>query len=126
MSPFAAYLFGLLVLVGGLAVAAYLLNVPTIAVVVAVALALVAIGAWSTRRIRARPSKFTGTTPTAPSLEPTMLMELKTTLMEQPDKARNAPTTRIESQDPARMQPTTRLERPTSASKRERSDPPEQ
>ena len=47
MSPFAGYLLGLLVLIGGLAVAAYLLNVPTTAIIVAVVLAVLAMFAWA-------------------------------------------------------------------------------
>ena len=44
MSPFAGYLLGLIVLVAGLAVAAYLLNVPKAAGIVAFFVALAAIG----------------------------------------------------------------------------------
>src|SRR5262249_49814379 len=98
MSPFAGYLFGLLVLLGGLAVAAYLLNVPTSAIVVVVVLAVVAILAWASRRPRARPSTFTGTTPNSPSLDRTVLMELKTMLMQRSDAAQSEPTTRMDRQ----------------------------
>ena len=109
MSPFAGYLLGLLVLVAGLAVAAYLLNVPTGAVIVAVILMLVAIGAWATRRTRARPSKFTGATPNAPSLDRTVLTELKTALMERVETARTQATTRMPSANDARSQATTKM-----------------
>src|SRR5262245_58632526 len=95
MSPFAGYLLGILILIAGLAVAAYLLNVPTAAVIFGVIVALVLIGAWATRRPRARPSKFSGATPNAPSLDRTVLMELKTMLMDRVDAARNEPTTRM-------------------------------
>ena len=132
MSPFAGYLFGILVLIGGLAVAAYLLNVPTSAIVVAVVLAVVAILAWASRRPRTRPSTFTGTTPNSPSLDRTVLMELKTTLMQRSDAARNQattqmpnagdsrtqPTTHIPQSDDALSQPTTRLDRQTEVAKR--------
>jgi hypothetical protein len=117
MSPFAGYLLGLLILVVGLAVAAYLLNVPTAAVAVAVIVAVVLIGAWATRRPRARPSKFTGATPNAPTLDRTVLMELKTMLMDRVDAARNQPTTRMPRADDARSQPTTRIQPPTGVSK---------
>ncbi len=109
MSPFAGYLFGILVLIGGLAVAAYLLNVPTSAVVVGVVLAIVGLAAWATRRPRARASTFTGTTPDAPSLDRTVLMELKTSLMQRPDAARNAATTQMPQASDSRVQPTTRI-----------------
>ncbi len=137
MSPFAGYLFGLLVLIGGLAVAAYLLNVPTSAVIVGVVLAIVGIGVWATRRPRTRPSTFTGTTPDSPSLDRTVLTELKTTLMQRSDSARNEPTTRMpqagdsrtqattripQSNDP-RSQPTTRIDRKTESSKRPKPTP---
>ena len=118
MSPFAGYLLGLIVLVAGLAVAAYLLNVPTAAVIVAAVVALAAIGAWATRRPRARPSKFTGETPTAPTLERTVLTELKTTLMEQADAGRRQPTTRMPPASDSRGQPTTHVDRQPAASKR--------
>src|SRR5215469_956615 len=104
MSPFAGYLFGLLVLIGGLAVAAYLLNVPTSAIVVAVVLLVVAILWWVTRRPRARPSTFTGTTPNSPSLDRTVLMELKTTLMQRSDAAREQATTRMPQAESSRTQ----------------------
>src|SRR5215467_8964571 len=106
MSPFAGYLLGTIVLVVGLAVAAYLLNVPTAAVIFGVIVALVLIGAWATRRPRARPSKFTGATPNAPSLDRTVLMELKTMLMDRVDAARNQPTTQMPRVDESRAQPT--------------------
>jgi hypothetical protein len=118
MSPFAGYLLGLIVLVAGLAVAAYLLNVPTVAVVVVVVVALVAIGAWATRRPRARPSKFTGATTNAPTLDRTVLMELKTTLMEQADAAKGQPTTRMPPASDSRGQPTTHIDRQPAVSKR--------
>jgi hypothetical protein len=118
MSPFAGYLLGLIVLVAGLAVAAYLLNVPTAAVIVAVVVALVALGAWATRRPRARPSKFTGETTNAPTLDRTVLMELKTTLMEQSDAARPQPTTRVPPASDSRAQPTTHIDRQPAVSKR--------
>jgi hypothetical protein len=128
MSPFAGYLLGILVLVAGLAVAAYLLNVPTAAVILGVVIALVLIGAWATRRPRARPSKFTGATPNAPSLDRTVLMELKTTLMERADAARNEPTTRMPRADESRSQqpPTTRIQQPTGVSKRKPVPPPDE
>ncbi len=122
MSPFAGYLLGLIVLVAGLAVAAYLLNVPTLAVVVIVVLALVAIGAWATRRPRARPSKFTGATTNAPTLDRTVLMELKTTLMEQADAAKAQPTTRMPPARDSRGQPTTNIDRQAAVSKRKPSE----
>ena len=118
MSPFAGYLLGLIVLVAGLAVAAYLLNVPTAAVIVAVVVALVALGAWATRRPRARPSKFTGETTNAPTLDRTVLTELKTTLMEQSDAARTQPTTRTPPASDSRGQPTRHIDRQPAASKR--------
>jgi len=118
MSPFAGYLLGLIVLVAGLAVAAYLLNVPTAAVIVVVVVALVVIGAWATRRPRARPSKFTGATTNAPTLDRTVLMELKTTLMEQGDAAGGQPTTRMPPASDSRAQPTTHVERQPAVSKR--------
>jgi hypothetical protein len=118
MSPFAGYLLGILVFIVGLAVAAFLLNVPTGAIVVAVILALFAIAAWATRRPRARPSKFTGATPSAPSLDRTVLMELKTTLMEQADKARTQPTTRMPQSNDSRVEPTTRIDQQTAAARR--------
>ncbi len=118
MSPFAGYLLGLIVLVAGLAVAAYLLNVPTAAVIVAVVVALVAIGAWATRRPRARPSRFTGETTNAPTLDRTVLTELKTTLMEQSDAARAQPTTRMPPASDLRGQPTTHVDRQPAVSKR--------
>ena len=118
MSPFAGYLLGLIVLVAGLAVAAYLLNVPTAAVIVAVVVALAAIGAWATRRPRARPSKFTGETTNAPTLDSTVLTELKTTLMEQADAGRTQPTTRMPPATDSRGQPTTRIDRQPPVSKR--------
>ena len=111
MSPFAGYLFGLLVLIGGLAVAAYLLNVPTSAIVVVVLLLVAAILWWASRRPRARPSTFTGTTPDSPSLDRTVLMELKTTLMQRSDAERNQKTTQM-------SQPTTRMDRQTEVAKR--------
>ncbi len=137
MSPFAGYLLGLLVLIGGLAVAAYLLNVPTTAIIVAVVLAVLAMLTWATRRPRARPSKFTGTTPNSPALDRTVLMELKTSLMQRPDAARNEPTTRIPQAEDSRSQPTTRVpqaddsrsqattrvDRQTEASKRQKRSP---
>ena len=132
MSPFAGYLFGLLVFIGGLAVAAYLLNVPTSAIVVGVVLAVVGVLAWATRRPRARPSAFTGTTPNSPSLDRTVLMELKTTLMQRSDAARTQttthvpqstdsqtqPTTQIPNGGDPRGQPTTRVDRQTEVAKR--------
>ena len=118
MSPFAGYLLGLIVLVAGLAVAAYLLNVPTAAVIVAVVVALAAIGAWATRRPRARPSKFTGETTNAPTLDSTVLTELKTTLMEQADAGITQPTTRRPPATDSRGQPTTRIDRQPPVSKR--------
>lgn len=124
MSPFAGYLLGLLILVAGLAVAAYLLNVPTGAVIVVVVLMLVAIGAWATRRPRAKPSKFTGATPNAPSLDRTVLMELKTALMERSDAARTQPTTQMPSAGDARSQPTTRIDQQTRVSKQPKPEPP--
>ena len=123
MSPFAGYLLGLIVLVAGLAVAAYLLNVPTAAVVVAVVVALVAVGAWATRRPRARPSKFTGETTNAPTLDRTVLMELKTTLMERSDAARAQPTTRLPPASDSRGQPTTHIDRQPAVSKRKPPTP---
>ena len=85
MSPFALYLLGALLIVGALAFASVLLNVPPIAVGAVVVLALVGIGAWATRRPRLKPSKFTGETHETPSLDPTMLTELKTELMQKPE-----------------------------------------
>jgi cytoskeletal protein RodZ len=136
MSPFAGYLFGLLVLIGGLAVAAYLLNVPTSAIVVAVVLLFVAILWWVTRRPRARPSTFTGTTPNSPSLDRTVLLELKTTLMQRSDTAREQTTTRMPqtensrtqpttqiARSDSRSQPTTRIDRQTEAAKRAKRSP---
>jgi hypothetical protein len=123
MSPFAGYLLGLLVLIGGLAVAAYLLNVPTTAIIVAVALGVLAMFAWATRRSRARPSSFTGTTPNSPSLDRTVLMELKTTLMQRPDTGRNEPTTRMPQADDSRSQPTTRVDRHTDVAKGQKPSP---
>jgi len=124
MSPFAGYLVGLLILVASLAVAAYLLNVPTAAVIVAVVVAFGLIGAWATRRPRSRPSKFTGATPNAPSLDRTVLMELKTTLMEKSD-AGNQPTTRMPRADDPKSPPTTRMQQPTVVSKRKPGPPPD-
>jgi len=118
MSPFAGYLLGLIVLVAGLAVAAYLLNVPTAAVIVATLVALAAIGAWATRRPRARPSKFTGETTNAPTLDRTVLTELKTTLMEQTGAGRTQPTTRMPPTSDSRGQPTTHVDRQPAVSKR--------
>jgi hypothetical protein len=115
MSPFALYLLALLVIVGALAFAAVLLNVPVIAVVVAVALALAAIGAWATRRPRLKPSKFTGETHETPSLDPTVLTELKTELMQKPQVSPTARTSLVETADPARSQPTTRVAVPNEA-----------
>ena len=115
MSLFALYLLGLLVIVGALAFAAVLLNVPPIAVGVAVALALVAIGAWATRRPRLKPSKFTGETHETPSLDPTVLTELKTELMQKPRVSRTARTSVVEAADPSRTQATTRLAVPNEA-----------
>jgi hypothetical protein len=109
MSPFALYLLGLLVIVGALAFAAVLLNVPPLAVGVAVALALVAIGAWATRRPRLKPSKFTGEVHETPSLDPTVLTELKTELMQKPQASRTAKTSVIGAEDPSRTQATTRI-----------------
>jgi hypothetical protein len=132
MSPFAGYLLGILILVAGLAVAAYLLNVPLAAVIFFVIVAVVLIGAWATRRPRARPSKFSGATPNAPSLDRTVLMELKTTLMERFDATRNEPTTRVPRADDSRSQPTTRMQQPpptaapTAASKRKPIPPPDE
>jgi len=117
MSPFAGYLLGLIVLVAGLAVAAYLLNVPTAAVIVATLVALAAIGAWATRRPRARPSKFTGETTNAPTLDRTVLTELKTTLMER-GAGRTQPTTRMPPTSDSRGQPTTHVDRQPAVSKR--------
>jgi hypothetical protein len=125
MSPFAGYLFGLLVLLVGLAVAAYLLNVPTAAVLITFVIALVGIGAWATRRPRARPSKFTGATPNAPTLDRTVLMELKTALMERPDAARTQTTTRMPQAGDSRAQPTTRVDHETTVSKRKPPPPDE-
>ncbi|HEV8448421.1 MAG TPA: hypothetical protein VGQ44_16445 [Gemmatimonadaceae bacterium] len=125
MSPFAGYLVGLLILVASLAVAAYLLNVPTAAVIVAVVVAFGLIGAWATRRPRSRPSKFTGATPNAPSLDRTVLMELKTTLMEKSDAERNQPTTRMPRADDPKSPPTTRMQQPTVVSKRKPGPPPD-
>ena len=102
MSPFALYLLGLLLIVGALAFAGVLLNVPPIAVGVAVAVALVAIGAWATRRPRLKPSKFTGETHETPSLDPTVLMELKTELMQKPQASRTAKTSVVETVDPSK------------------------
>jgi hypothetical protein len=118
MSPFAGYLLGLIVLVAGLAVAAYLLNVPTAAVIVATLVALAAIGAWATRRPRARPSKFTGETTNAPTLDRTVLTELKTTLMERAGAGRTQPTTRMPPASDSRGQPTTHVDRQPAVSKR--------
>jgi hypothetical protein len=118
MSPFAGYLLGLVILVLGLAVAAYLLNVPTAAVVVGVVLVFIGLLAWATRRPRVRPSTFTGRTPNAPSLDRTVLMELKTTLMERPDSARTQATTQMPQSRDARTQATTRLDKQTSVTKR--------
>jgi hypothetical protein len=118
MSPFAGYLLGLIVLVAGLAVAAYLLNVPTAAVIVATLVALAAIGAWATRRPRARPSKFTGETTNAPTLDRTVLTELKTTLMERAGAGRTEPTTRMPPASDSRGQPTTHVDRQPAVSKR--------
>lgn len=123
MSPFAGYLLGLIVLVAGLAVAAYLLNVPTAAVIVVVVVALVAIGAWATRRPRARRSKFTGETTNAPTLDRTVLMELKTTLMERADAAKTQPTTRMPPASDSRGQPTTHVDRQPAATKRKPPSP---
>jgi len=139
MSPFAGYLLGLLVLVAGLAVAAFLLNVPTGAVIVGVILVLFAIGAWATRPPRARPSKFTGATPNAPSLDRTVLMELKTAVMERIDAARaqrtmgiprtdasrTQATTRMPRADASRTEPTTRIDRRTGVSKPPKRTPTE-
>lgn len=134
MSPFALYLVGVLVIVGALAFAAVLLNVPPIAVGVAVALALVAIAAWATRRPRLKPSKFTGETHETPSLDPSVLTELKTELMQKPQVSRTAKTSVVETADPSRTQPTTHVTPPTEAiarpdqgsatSKQPRSTPP--
>ncbi len=118
MSPFAGYLLGLIVLVAGLAVAAYLLNVPVAAVIVVVVVALAAIGAWATRRPRTRPSKFTGETTNAPTLDRTVLMELKTTLMEQADAGKTQPTTRMPPASDSRGQATTHVNRQPAVSKR--------
>jgi hypothetical protein len=118
MSPFAGYLLGLIVLVAGLAVAAYLLNVPTAAVIVVAVVALAAIGAWATRRPRARPSKFTGETTNAPTLDRAVLTELKTTLMGQADAGRTQPTTRMPPASDSRGQPTTHIDRQPAVSKR--------
>jgi len=115
MSPFALYLLGLLVIVGALAFAAVLLNVPPIAVGVAVALALVAIGAWATRRPRLKPSRFTGETHETPSLDPNVLAELKTELMQRPQVSRTAKTSVVETADPSRTQATTRMPAPNDA-----------
>lgn len=115
MSPFALYLLALLVIVGALAFAAVLLNVPVIAVGVAVALALVAIGAWATRRPRLKPSKFTGQRHETPSLDPTVLTELKTELMQKPQASRTARTSVVETADPSRSQVTTRIGVPNEA-----------
>jgi hypothetical protein len=123
MSPFAGYLFGLIVLVAGLAVAAYLLNVPTAAVFAAVVVALVAIGAWATRRPRAKPSKFSGATTNAPALDRTVLMELKTTLMEQADAGRSQPTTRMPPASDSRGQPTKHIDRQAAVPKRKPPSP---
>jgi hypothetical protein len=123
MSPFAGYLLGFLILVFGLAVAAYLLNVPTTAIVVGVVLVLFGIAAWATRRPRVRPSTFTGRTPNAPSLDPTVLMEIKTTLMERPDPARTQPTTRMPQSRDTRTQATTRMDKQTTATKRPDDEP---
>lgn len=109
MSPLALYLFGLLIILGAVAFAAVLLNVPLIAVVVGVAVVLVLVGVWVTRRPRLRPSKFTGATVEPPTLDQSMLMELKTTMMERPDAARNARTAVIDQRDRVGGQPTTRL-----------------
>ena len=106
-----------------MAVAAYLLNVPTVAVIVVVVVALGAIGAWATRRPRARPSKFTGATANAPTLDRTVLMELKTTLMEQADAAKTQPTTRMPPASDSRGQPTTHVERQPAAPKRKPPSP---
>lgn len=100
MSPFALYLLGALVIVGALGFAGVLLNVPPIAVGVAVALALVGIGAWATRRPRLKPSKFTGETHETPSLDPAMLTELKTELMQKPQVSRTAKTSVVETSAP--------------------------
>lgn len=115
MSPFALYLLALLIIVGALAFAAVLLNVPIIAVGVAVALALFAIGAWATRRPRLKPSKFTGETHETPSLDPTVLTELKTELMQKPQVSRTGRTSVVETADPARSQATTRIGVPNEA-----------
>jgi cell division protein FtsN len=115
MSPFALYLLALLLIIGALAFAAVLLNVPPIAVVVAVALALVAIGAWATRRPRLKPSKFTGEKHETPSLDPNVLTELKTELMQKPQASRTAKTSVMDTADPARTQATTRMPAPNDA-----------
>ena len=126
MSAFAGYLLGILVLIAGLAVAAFLLNVPVAAIVVAVIVALVAIGAWATRRPRARPSKFTGAAPNAggPWLDRTVLMELKTMLMEKADERGTQPATPKTQANQGRIQPTTRIDQPSPASKTGRPLPP--
>lgn len=115
MSPFALYLLALLVIVGALAFAAVLLNVPPIAVGVAVALALVAIGAWATRRPRLKASRFTGEKHETPSLDPAMMTELKTELMQKSQASRTARTSVVETADPSRAQATTRLSVPNEA-----------
>lgn len=125
MSPFAGYLLGLIVLVAGLAVAAYLLNVPTAAVLAAVVVALGAIGAWATRRPRARPSKFTGETTNSPALDRSVLTDLKTTLMDQAQTARTQPTTRMPPASDSRGQPTTHVDRQPAVSKRKPPAPDE-
>ena len=124
MSAFAGYLLGILVLIAGLAVAAFLLNVPAVAIVAAVLVALVAIGAWATRRPRARPSKFTGAAPSAggPWLDRTVLMELKTMLMEKTDERQTQPANPQAKQP--RVQATTRIDQPSPASQTGRPLPP--
>ena len=124
MSPFALYLLGALVIVGALAVAGVLLNVPPVAVGVGVALALVGIGAWATRRPRLKPSKFTGTTHDAPSLDPTVLMEVKTELMQKAQASRTATTSVVEAADPSRTQATTRMPSETRTEAMPRSEGP--
>src|SRR5690242_9835045 len=115
MSPFALYLLGVLVIVGGLAFAAVLLNVPPIAVGIAVALVLLAIAAWATRRPRLKPSKFTGETRETPSLDATVLMELRTELMQKPQVSRTAKTSVVQAADPPRTEATTRMPVPNDA-----------
>lgn len=112
MSPFAGYLIGVLFLIGALAVAAYLLNVPLVGVAVGVGVSVALVLAWATRKPRRKRSTFAEGTPMAPTLDATVLTELKTTLMEQPDAARNRPTTRMDRADAGRNQATTRMEAP--------------